>query len=72
MACVDCGGRTTRAGRCRDCAIEKRAEEDARRRIRQREDGAWVVHQTGLGDRSAEGQATLGGDIVTNGGDSDE
>jgi hypothetical protein len=69
--CIDCGCPTPNRV-CRQCSIERRAEERFRNHDWNEasdDDPDWEITQQGLDGEGAEGQATLDGTIQKPGGD---
>lgn len=62
MPTCRCGAHIQSGRRCRDCQLADRYSDGPVGGEGERED--WSVTQQGLGDRDAEGQATLDGGIA--------
>jgi len=65
--CPSCHARYQPGGLCPECSVERAHGTPEIPDSATGDD--WSVKQEGLGDRDAEGQATLSGEIKSDGGD---
>lgn len=68
MSCTDCGA-PSQGDRCQTCRQIRHNEEYYGVPADHHDREEWRVQQTGLGDRGVNGQATIDGGIVREGGD---